>query len=606
MGELVGLTLLTILTIAIVIVMNTVRSRLMALVGQGIIYDMRRDLLDHLQELPFSFYDSRPHGKILTRVIQYVNNVSDMLSNGVVNFILEIFNLIFIAIFMFFVDVQLSLVVVAGIPIFVVVILLIKPAQRRVWQQVSNKGSNMNAYLQESLDGAKITQLFTREQQNAGIFDRLNMDYYRLWNKAQRISNCVWVTVDNVSTWVVGALYIIGVLVMNPMASFGTIVAISNYAWRFWQPLLNLSNLYNTFINGVAYLERIFEMIDEPVEIKDAPDAYELPKVEGRVTFEDVTFAYEPPRNILEHVSFDVKPGESIALVGPTGAGKSTIVNLISRFYDLSGGRILIDGHDISKVTLHSLRSQMGIMLQDSFIFSGTILDNIRYARQDATDEEVRRACKTVCADEFISEMEKGYLTEVNERGSRLSQGQRQLVSFARTLLADPKILILDEATSSIDAKTERMVQTALNELLKGKRSAFLRGIRCINLCAAFCQKGDWTAAKEALLEISWRRLRGLQRALYLANLAYVCFYLKEDREALETMRHNRAGLQKYRAQLGALADVLAIFEAAANGEKKAAARLLAEARQDYQGEEACQDFDELERRLGAAQTKEQ
>ena len=470
-GELVGLTLLTILTIAIVIVMNTVRSRLMALVGQGIIYDMRRDLFDHLQELPFSFYDSRPHGKILTRVIQYVNNVSDMLSNGVVNFILEIFNLIFIAIFMFFVDVQLSLVVVAGIPIFVVVILLIKPAQRRVWQQVSNKGSNMNAYLQESLDGAKITQLFTREQQNAGIFDRLNMDYYRLWNKAQRISNCVWVTVDNVSTWVVGALYIIGVLVMNPMASFGTIVAISNYAWRFWQPLLNLSNLYNTFINGVAYLERIFEMIDEPVEIKDAPDAYELPKVEGRVTFEDVTFAYEPPRNILEHVSFDVKPGESIALVGPTGAGKSTIVNLISRFYDLSGGRILIDGHDISKVTLHSLRSQMGIMLQDSFIFSGTILDNIRYARQDATDEEVRRACKTVCADEFISEMEKGYLTEVNERGSRLSQGQRQLVSFARTLLADPKILILDEATSSIDAKTERMVQTALNELLKGRTS---------------------------------------------------------------------------------------------------------------------------------------
>ena len=469
--ELIWLTVLTIATIGLSVAMITIRSRIMAKVGQGIIYDMRKDLFDHLQELPFAFYDSRPHGKILTRVIHYVNNVSDMLSNGIINFILEVFNVIVYAIIMFFVNVQLALVVIAGVPIFVTVIFIIKPAQRRVWQQVSNKGSNMNAYLQESLDGAKITQLFTREEQNAGIFDRLNMDYFHLWNKAQRISNCVWVTVDNVSTWVVGAMYIVGILVMNPMASFGTIVTISNYAWRFWTPLINLSNLYNSFINSIAYLERIFEMIDEPVDIKDAPDAYELPKVVGRVTFEDVTFAYEPPRNILEHVSFDVKPGESIALVGPTGAGKSTIVNLISRFYDLTGGRILIDGHDISKVTLHSLRSQMGIMLQDSFIFSGTLLDNIKYARQDATDEEVRRACKTVCADEFINEMEKGYLTEVNERGSRLSQGQRQLISFARTLLADPKILILDEATSSIDAKTERMVQTALNELLKGRTS---------------------------------------------------------------------------------------------------------------------------------------
>ena len=469
--QLVWLTVLLILTIALSVALITVRAKIMARVGQGIIYDMRKDLFDHLQELPFSFYDSRPHGKILTRVIHYVNNVSDMLSNGVINFVLEIFNLIVIAIFMFAVDVKLSLVVAAGIPVFVAVIMIIKPAQRRVWQQVSNKGSNMNAYLQESLDGAKITQLFTREEQNAGIFDRLNMDYFHLWNKAQRISNCVWVTVDNVSTWVVGAMYIVGILVMRPMASFGTILAVSNYAGQFWRPLLNLSNLYNTFVNGIAYLERIFEMIDEPVDIKDAPDAYELPKVEGRVTFEDVTFAYEPPRNILEHVSFDVKPGESIALVGPTGAGKSTIVNLISRFYDLTGGRVLVDGHDISKVTLHSLRSQMGIMLQDSFIFSGTLLDNIKYARQDATDEEVRQACRTVCADEFIQEMEKGYMTEVNERGSRLSQGQRQLISFARTLLADPKILILDEATSSIDAKTEKMVQTALNELLKGRTS---------------------------------------------------------------------------------------------------------------------------------------
>ena len=329
----------------------------------------------------------------------------------------------------------------------------------------------MNAYMQESIDGAKITQIFTREKENAEIFDRLNIAHRRTWIKAQYISNCVWVTVDNISTRVVGAVYIVGILVIQPMIPFGTIVALSNYAWRFWQPLLNLPNLYNTFINSIAYLERIFEMMDEPVTVQDAPDATELPPIEGHVTFDDVTFGYVPETNILEHLSFDVKPGQSIALVGPTGAGKTTVVNLISRFYNLNDGQVLIDGQDISKVTLHSLRSQMGIMLQDSFIFSGTILDNIRYAKLDATEEEVRAACHTVCADEFINEMPEGYLTQMGERGSRLSQGQKQLVAFARTLLANPKILILDEATSSIDAKTERQLQTALNKLLKGRTS---------------------------------------------------------------------------------------------------------------------------------------
>jgi len=245
----------------------------------------------------------------------------------------------------------------------------------------------------------------------------------------------------------------------------------SNYAGRFWEPLLNLSNLYNSFINSIAYLERIFEMMDEPVVVDDCEGATELPPIEGGVTFDDVTFAYVPGTNILENLSFEVKPGESIALVGPTGAGKTTVVNLISRFYNLSGGRVLIDGHDISKVTLHSLRSQMGIMLQDSFIFSGTIADNIRYGRLDAPMEDVRKACRTVCADEFIMDMPDGYETEVSERGGSLSQGQKQLIAFARTLLSDPKILILDEATSSIDAKTERQLQTALDELMKGRTS---------------------------------------------------------------------------------------------------------------------------------------
>jgi ATP-binding cassette subfamily B protein len=245
----------------------------------------------------------------------------------------------------------------------------------------------------------------------------------------------------------------------------------SSYAARFWQPILNLSNIYNNFINAVAYLERIFETLDEPVTVKDAPGAKPLPAVQGRVTFDNVTFAYDPGHTILEKLSFEAKAGESIALVGPTGAGKTTVVNLISRFYDVTGGRILIDGHDISQVTLKSLRGQMGIMLQDSFIFSGTIMENIRYGRLDATEEEIIAAAKAVRADDFIREFEKGYMTEVNERGSKLSQGQRQLISFARTLLANPRILILDEATSSIDAKTERLLQQGLNELLKGRTS---------------------------------------------------------------------------------------------------------------------------------------
>ncbi len=440
-------------------------------VGQEIIYDIRKDLFEHLQKLPFQFYDDRPHGKILTRVINYINSVSDALSNGIINFVLEIFNLILIAVFMLLCDVRLSLVVMAGVPLLAVVVFLVKPAQRRAWQDNSNKNSNLNAYLHESLDGMKITQAFIREEENAEIYDRLNQNCKRTWMKAQYTSNLIWLSVDNISTWVVGAMYLTGLMMLGPQVQIGTLIALASYAWRFWQPILNLSNLYNTFINAVAYLERIFEMMDEPVTVDDAPDAVELPPISGAVKFDDVTFSYDGSINVLEHFDLEVAPGESIALVGPTGAGKTTVVNLLSRFYNINEGKVLLDDHDIAGATLHSLRSQMGIMLQDSFIFSGTIMDNIRYGRLDATDEEVIAAAKTVCAHEFISQMEDGYYTQVNERGSRLSQGQKQLVAFARTLLSDPRILVLDEATSSIDAKTERLLQEGLQALLKGRTS---------------------------------------------------------------------------------------------------------------------------------------
>ncbi|MNO49864.1 putative ABC transporter ATP-binding protein [compost metagenome] len=470
--SLVGWSALLLVTIVTSVILATFRSRIMTRVGQDIIFDIRSDLFKHLQELPFKYYDDRPQGKILIRVVNYVNSVSDVLSNGIINFILEIVNLVFIAAFMFAVNVKLSLVTLAGLPVFLAIMLLIKNRQRRAWQAVSNKGSNLNAYLQESISGIGVTQIFSREQRNEGIFTRLATNFRTEWMRALRYNALIPFTVDNLATTVLAMIYLIGLLTLDPAeATFGVILAMGSYAWLFWQPILNLSNLYNSFINGVAYLERIFETLDEPVTVSDAPEAKPLPSVRGNVTFNNVTFAYDPGLNILEDLSFDVTAGESIALVGPTGAGKTTVVNLISRFYNLTGGQILIDGHDISQVTLKSLRSQMGIMLQDSFIFSGTILDNIRYGRLDATEEEVIAAAKTVCADEFIREFDEGYLTEVNERGSKLSQGQRQLISFARTLLADPRILILDEATSSIDAKTERLLQQGLNELLKGRTS---------------------------------------------------------------------------------------------------------------------------------------
>lgn len=454
------------------VIFVTLRSRIMIKVSQGIIYDIRKDIFEHLQALPFQYYDDRPHGKILIRVVNYVNSVSDMLSNGLINIILEIINLIFIVIFMFLVDVKLATVVVCGVPFLGVFMMWIKSKQRKAWQAVSNKNSNLNAYLQENIVGSRVTQIFAREDENAEIFAGLSDRCRSTWMWAVRWSNMVWPGIDNISVIVRACIYIFALLVFsNGNYTVGTILAITSYASRFWQPIMNLGNIFNNFINNIAYLERIFETLDEPVTVKNAPDAIEMKPIEGSVSFENVTFAYEEGKNVLHNVSFTVNPGESVALVGPTGAGKSTIVSLLSRFYNVERGRILIDGQDISKVTLKSLRSQMGIMLQDSFIFSGTIKDNILYGKLDATDEEIINVSKTVCADSFIQNMPGKYEMEVKERGNVLSQGQKQLISFARTLLSDPRILVLDEATSSIDVQTEKALQQGLNAMLKGRTS---------------------------------------------------------------------------------------------------------------------------------------
>ena len=469
------------------VIFTTIRSRIMVDVSQNIIYDIRKDLFEHLQELPFQYYDDRPHGKILIRVVNYVNSVSDMLSNGLINIVLEAFNLLFIIIFMFMVDVQMALVVLCGVPVLAVFMFWIKNKQRKAWQAVSNKNSNLHAYLQENIVGARITQIFAREDENAKIFNGLSKECRRTWNTAVRYSNLVWPGIDTISVFVRAAIFLFGLVIFGQgNKSLGTIVAISSYASYFWQPIMNLGNIFNNFINNIAYLERIFETIDEPVTVKDAEHAIKMPKIRVKVTFDHVTFAYDETKTILKDVSFTVNPGESVALVGPTGAGKSTIVNLISRFYNVNGGKVLIDDQDIADVTIHSLRAQMGIMMQDSFIFSGTIADNIRYGKLDATQEEIEKAGKIVCADPFIREMPKGYETQVRERGSMLSQGQKQLISFARTLLCDPAILILDEATSSIDVQTEKALQTGLNRMLKG-RTSFIIAHRLSTICG--CDK---------------------------------------------------------------------------------------------------------------------
>ena len=466
-------------TVAIVInVVGVLASRVvtvtMSVVASKILVVIRQELFHHIQKLSFTFFDSRPVGKVLTRIIGDVNSLNALFIDSVTVLIPDFITVIAIAGVMMIINYKLALVALITLPFLMIFMFLIETTFRKKWQVFRKKQSNMNAYIHESYSGIRIVQSFTREKRNRIIFIETISDMLNSFKSAIIIASSFWPLVQLSSG--IGAIIVFGygvTLLKTNGISVGTLVAFTGYLSLFWFPIMKLSNFYNVLVTNVAGAERIFEILDINPDIVDNAKAIKLPKIKGKVEFKDVTFSYGNGVDVLKNVSFKVKRGETIALVGETGAGKTTIVSLISRFYDIKKGKLLIDGYDIKEVTVESLRGQMAIMTQETFLFSGTIKENIRYGRLDATDEEVIEAAKVVNAHDFIMKLEKGYDTDVNERGAKLSVGQRQLVALSRAVLADPRILILDEATSSIDTETEKLVQKGISNLLSD-RTAFV------------------------------------------------------------------------------------------------------------------------------------
>ncbi len=455
----------------------SLRVKTMDVSGRKAIATLRQDLFDHIQSLSLPFFDSRSAGKIMVRVINDVNSLNDLFTGGIINVIVDCLTLVLLVAIMLVINWKLTLLALCTLVILFLIILTLKTRMRKAWQIVRIKTSTMNGYLHESLSGMRVTQAFGRENLNREIFDETNRDIRQSWLRAVGINNLFWPYIDTLSAVSTALVYIAGVLLMGPAGAtagltLADLLAILWYLGRFWEPINNVSNFYNSILTAMASMERIFEIMDtKPLVFDKRDDLPELPPICGKVEFDHVSFGYDLGTPLLTDISFTVQPGQTIALVGPTGAGKSTVVSLISRFYDVTGGALRIDGYDVRDVKLQSLRRQMSVMMQDSFIFSGTILDNIRYGRLDATEEEVVEAAKAVHAHDFIATLPRGYHTEVNERGSTLSTGQKQLISFARALLNDPRVLILDEATSSIDTHTEMLIQKALEVLLKNRTS---------------------------------------------------------------------------------------------------------------------------------------
>lgn len=448
------------------------RIVLMASVTNKILLNIRHQLYSHIQNLSLQFFDSRPVGKILARVMGDVNSLQDLFTNSVTSFIPEILTLICVSCIMFYMNFKLALSSLTLLPLLTLGLFLIETISRKRWQAYRQKRSNLNAFTHEDFSGIKVIQSFTFEGNTSNTFEDMSKSLIKSFISSVKLNDLFWPMVE--LSWGLGTIIVFasGInMIGKGTITVGTLVAFTWYIEMFWRPIMNITNFYNVLVTNFAAAERIFDILDVKPNIFSIRGAAKMPKIRGYVEFKNVTFSYDDGNVVLDNISFKVSPGESIALVGPTGAGKTTIVNLISRFFDVQGGEVLIDGKNVKDVELESLRSQMGIMLQDTFLFSTTIMENIRYGRLDATDDEVIQAAKAVNAHEFIIKLKDGYNTRVNERGSRLSVGQRQLISFARALLANPRILILDEATSNIDTITEKLVQKGIKTILHGRTS---------------------------------------------------------------------------------------------------------------------------------------
>ncbi len=461
-----------ILVNALAMLCSRFRIVIMGSVSNRILLTIRQQLYTHIQKLSFFFFDNRPTGKILARIIGDVNSLNDLFTNSVTSLIPEFIKIVAVVVIMMIMNYRLALVALATLPIMMAVMFTLSTISRRRWQVFRKKASNLNAFTHEDFSGIRVVQSFAAEKDTSATFVNLCNQWRDAFKRAVRIGDTFWPLVE--LSWGAGTIlvFLLGAsLIETNSITPGLLVAFSAYVSMFWQPIMSVSNFYNQLVTNMSGAERIFEILDIDPEIKDRPDAVTMPKIFGDVSFRNVSFSYDESQQVLNDVSFDVAAGQTIALVGSTGAGKTTVVNLIGRFYEVTSGEVLIDGINLNDVTLESLRGQIGMMPQDTFLFASTIKENIRYGKLDATDEEVIAAAKAVSAHDFIMKFEKGYDTDVNERGTRLSAGQRQLIAFARALLADPRILILDEATASIDTHTERLVQQGIRKLLKGRSS---------------------------------------------------------------------------------------------------------------------------------------
>jgi ATP-binding cassette subfamily B multidrug efflux pump len=454
---------------------NTLRIKWMNELGQNVIYDIRQHLFKHIQRLSHRFFDSRSAGSILVRIINDVNSLQDLFTNGVINLLMDIILLFGIVVIMFVYSPELTLAIMIILPIMFFISTNLRRKIRRSWQSVRLIQSKLNSHLNESIQGIRVTQSFSQEKENMGFFNTVNTDTYESWRDATK-KNALFRPFVEMSNAVGTAILIWfgAYLIQGGSLEIGVFVTFAFYLGMFWEPISRLGQVYNQLLVGMASSERIFEFLDERPNVAEKENAIYLEDINGKVEFKDVEFSYDDKRKALKGINLTMEAGQTVALVGHTGSGKTTIANLISRFYDPTSGTVKIDDINLKDVKLDSLREKVSVVLQDTFIFSGTIMDNIRFGKPGASDEEVMRAAEAVGADNFIKKLNNSYETEVEERGNVLSVGERQLLSFARALLADPRILILDEATASIDTETEVKIQNALRRLLKGRTAVMI------------------------------------------------------------------------------------------------------------------------------------